>query len=85
MENKKIGIYYSDSISIIILDEYGRDTFKYFIHKSKEKLDSLKISIVNNNEILDLLKSFKSNYLCIIGDSKEKVTKEIVEKDKAIR
>lgn len=84
MENKKIGIYYSDSISIIILDEYGRDTFKYFIHKSKEKLDSLKISIVNNNEILDLLKSFKSNYLCIIGDLKEKVTKEIVEKIKQL-
>lgn len=84
MKNKKIEIYYSDSISIIILDEYGRDTFKYFIHKSKEKLDSLKISIVNNNEILDLLKSFKSNYLCIIGDSKEKVTKEIVEKIKQL-
>lgn len=26
MKNKKIEIYYSDSISIIILDEYGRDT-----------------------------------------------------------
>lgn len=81
MENKKIEIYYSENISVIILDEYGRKIFKRFIDKSKEKLDGLKISSINNNEIL---KECKSKYLCIIGDLQEKETKEIVEKIKQL-
>lgn len=84
MENKKIEIYYSDNISVIILDGYGRKIFKNFIYKSKENLDSIKINLVNNDEILNLFKKFKSNYLCIIGDLQEKETKEIVEKIKQL-
>ena len=84
MENKKIEIYYSDSISVIILDGYGRKIFKNFIYKSKENLDSINIRLFNKNEILDFLENFKSRYLCIIGDLQEKETKDLVGKIKKL-
>ena len=84
MENKKIEIYYSDNISVIILDGYGRKIFKNFIYKSKENLDSINIRLFNKNEILDFLENFKSRYLCIIGDLQEKETKDLVGKIKKL-
>lgn len=84
MENKKIGIYNNDKTSVLILDEYGRKIFKNFVYKSKENLDSIKIRIVNKNEILNYLKNLKSKFLYIIGDLKEDETREIVEEVKRL-
>ena len=84
MQNEKIGIYCSNNSSVIILDEYGRRIFKRFIYNSKEDLDSMKIRLIEKDEVLDYLKDLKTEFLYIIGNLNEDDTNEIVEEIKQL-